>query len=290
MKSPRDIAIIGTGRVGKALGALADAAGWSVTAVADISAQVAHSAAEAIGNPASMPAAQVAGAAGVVLLTVPDDKIAGLCRQLADAKAFRTGSVVAHCSGALTSEILAPARQCGCLVASMHPMQTFPTAEAAVAKLPGSYFFIEGDDEAAEVLKCLAKDIGGKPTRIASESKTLYHAAAVMACNYLTALLDASLTMAEQAGISRADATAAFEPLIRATMDNVITAGPEQALTGPIARGDVETIRRHLEAIDEPHLKQFYRAAGVWTANLARRKGTIDDATAEAVRKIMNSE
>ncbi len=290
MKSQRDIAIIGAGRVGTALGRLAAAAKRTVRAVADIRPQAAQKAAGAIGKTAIMSDAEAAGAADIVLLTVPDDAIAALCSELAEAKAFRGGAVVAHCSGALTSDILAPARQCGCKVASMHPMQTFPTAEAAVEKLPGAYFFIEGDDKAAAAMENLARDIGGRPTRIARESKVLYHAAAVMACNYLTALLDAALTTAEKAGIPRAGAIEAFEPLIRATVDNVLAAGPEKALTGPIARGDIETVRRHLQAIDELELKRLYRAAGEWTAGLARRKGTIDDATAEALRKLMRSE
>ncbi len=292
MKNPVDIAIIGAGRVGTALGALAGKAGWHVKAVADIRPQSARNAARIIGKTAVMSDTEAAGAAGIVLLTVPDDAIAPLCKQLAEAKAFRSGSgaVVAHCSGALTSEALAPARQCGCAVASMHPMQTFPTVEAAVEKLPGAYFFIEGDDDAAAAMEKLARDIGGRPARIARESKALYHAAAVMACNYLVALLDAALATAEKAGIPRADALAAFEPLIRATVDNVLADGPEKALTGPIARGDIETIRRHLQAIDELEMKRLYRAAGQWTAGLARRKGTIDDAMAEAVRKILRNE
>jgi len=278
------ISIIGPGKVGTAVGILAARAGYRVAALAGRDESRATEAARAIdpGVRAS-DVRNAAGAGELVLLTTPDDAIEGLCRDLAEAKAFRRGAVVAHCCGALGSDVLAPARQsCGCAVGSMHPLQTFPTSEAAVARLPGAWCFVEGDAPAVEQLEALATAIGAKAVRIDPSAKVLYHAAAVTACNYITSLLDASGRLAQQAGIERETFLAAAEPIIRATVDNVAAMGPAAALTGPVARGDVETVRRHLRAIApcETCLRVAYRAMGILTVDLAQRSGAIDDATA----------
>ena len=225
----------------------------------------------------------------MVLLTVTDDAIAEVCTELIVSGALEHGPILAHCSGALGSEVLAAARdKCGCSIASMHPLQTFPTVAAALEKLPGAYFFCEGDDEALEVLEKLISDIGAKPVRIGAEGKPLYHAAAVMGCNYLVGLLDAALKLMELSGVEREVSLPALIPLIRATVENVATMGPQAALTGPIARGDVATVGRHVEALaGQPNLEALYRALGLWTVDLARRKDSIDPATQDALREVL---
>jgi predicted short-subunit dehydrogenase-like oxidoreductase (DUF2520 family) len=193
---------------------------------------------------------------------------------------------VAHCSGALSSECLAPARrELGCHLASFHPLQSFPTVEAALASVPGSYCFGEGDEAALVALEELGAAIGVHCVRIETEHKALYHAAAVMACNYLTGLMDASLALAASARIDRAVAWQALEPLIRATFENISELGAEAALTGPIARGDRRTVKNHLTALDRNarELSDLYRALGSWTVDVALRKGSIDERTARAL-------
>ncbi len=285
-----DIAIIGPGKVGTAIGVLAARAGLRVAAAAG--RKSADAAAAAIGPDVRACAPPEAAAAGkLVLLTVPDDAIEQLCTELAAAGAFTEGTIVAHCSGALSSEILAPARdRCACGVGSMHPMQTFPSVAAAVAKLPGAYCFCEGDEQAVTVLEQLARSIGAKPIRMDPAGKVLYHAAAVMACNYVTALLDAAVTVYGQAGIKSESAVAAIAPLVRATVENVAAMGPAEALTGPIARGDQAVVRGHLEALGrcDDELLALYKALGRRTVGLALRKGTIDDAKADALRKLLD--
>ncbi|MHC4983317.1 MAG: Rossmann-like and DUF2520 domain-containing protein [Planctomycetota bacterium] len=287
-----NISIIGPGKVGTAIGILAAKASIEVSAVAGRTAQSAAAAAKAIAagvRPCSP--GEAASAATLVLLTVPDDAIGRLCGELAAEKAFRPGAIVAHCSGALSSGVLSSARgACGCLIGSMHPLQTFPTVEAAVEKLPGAYFFIEGDAAAAETLEALASAIGAKAVRIEPEAKSLYHAAAVMACNYLTALLDAAGRLAEQAGIDPRTHLSALEPLVRATVENVFAMGPAAALTGPIERGDAETLRRHLDAMRDcdEDIKAAFRAMGRLTVDLARRKGSIRPLEAEKLTELLN--
>ena len=281
------IAIVGTGKVGTAIGVLAARAGYRVTAIADRDRRRAEQAAGRIGaaTPVLTPR-EAAGRAGLVLLTVPDDAIDTSCRELATARAFARGSLVAHCSGALSSECLDPARrEIGCHVASFHPLQSFPTVEAAIASLPGSYCFDEGDEAALAALEDLGAAIGAHCVRIDTQHKALYHAAAVMACNYLTGLLDAALTLATTARIERRTAWQALAPLIRATVENISKLGTEAALTGPIARGDGKTVTTHLAALDENarELSGLYRALGSWTVGLALRKGSIEEADARSL-------
>ena len=286
-----DIVIIGPGRVGTAIGVLAERAGWRVTAVGARNAARGAAAAAQIGSDVrACEPAEAAGLGDLVLLTVRDDAIEDLCRELARAEAFRGGASVAHCCGALSSEVLSPARQAaGCSVASIHPLQTFPSADRAIETFAGTFCFCEGDGEALDRVEALACAIGGVPIRLESSAKALYHAAASVACNYLAALLDASLSMTSRAGIDRETASKALGPLVRSTVDNVLSLGPAEALTGPIARGDVETVARHLRAIRvlPEDVQQFYRTAGRWTVELARRKGTIDENTVNRLRQTL---
>ena len=286
-----DISIIGPGKVGTALGALAVRAGLPVVAVAGGAPGKAEAAAEFIGGQASpCSPAIAAGVGGLVLLTVPDDRIQLVCQELAQEGAFAAGAVVAHCCGMLSSDILRPAADCcGCLIGSIHPLQTFPTVQAAVEKLPGTWCFCEGDEEAVEVLHCLAEAIGTHPVRIDPGGKVLYHAAAVMACNYLVALLDAAVSLARRAGVDERRWLEASGPMLRAAVDNVLGLGPAEALTGPIARGDVETIRRHAAALGaaDRGLRRLYAAAGLQTVELALRKGSLRRPQAAEIRKIL---
>jgi len=288
-----NISIIGCGKVGVAIAQLAARAGRDITALASRTATRATQLAGAIGAPAAACEINHAASAGdIVLLTVTDDAIEPLCIQLADAGAFRAGSIVAHCSGALGSDILSPAKdQCGCRIASMHPLTTFPTAEAAIEKFAGTYCFCEGDSSAVDELMELARSIGGKPMSMSSEGKVLYHAAAVMACNYLTALLDASLTLCGKVGIDRQTALAAMSPLAVATLENISQLGPANALTGPIARGDSQTIARHIEALGgcDEDLLNFYRIAGKWTLQLAKVQDNHNQAGDDDIAKLLNS-
>jgi len=285
-----NMAIIGPGKVGTAIGILADRAELPVVAVAGGSAGAAEAAAEAIGECASACSViDAAGAGELVLITVPDDRIAEVCEQLARRQAFTPGTIVAHCSGALSSEVLSSARdECCCLIGSMHPLQTFPTVDAAVRRLPGSWCFCEGDETAVTCLMRLAEAIGARAARITPAGKVAYHAAAIVACNYLVTLMDAAATLARQAGLDRQTWLSAAEPMIRAGMDNVMAIGPEKALTGPVARGDIKTIRMHLDALAaaDAGLRQLYAVCGLQTVELAMRAGKIPAEVAAEMREM----
>jgi predicted short-subunit dehydrogenase-like oxidoreductase (DUF2520 family) len=226
----------------------------------------------------------------MVLLCLPDDIIEKVCSELAQKNKFIKGAIVVHCSGALSSNILSTARECcRCSVASMHPLQTFPTVDAALKMMSGTYCFYEGDECAIPVIERFAKDIGLRPIQISSTSKTLYHAAAVMACNYFVALMDSAIVFAEKAGIDRTIAWSALEPLVATTLNNITRMGTADSLTGPIARGDVKTVCRHLQelALTPGHLASVYRTMGLYTVEIAVRKGTITVAKAAEIRSLL---
>lgn len=225
-------------------------------------------------------------APGLVLLTVPDDAIADVAARLAGSADLGGGHVVAHCSGALGSEILAPLRACGSSAGSMHPLQTFPDAEAGAACFVGTWCFIEGDPPAVAALEAFAKGLGARVERIATDAKPLYHAAAVLACNCWVPLIDAACRLAGRAGIAEGDFLPALRPLLEATVANVVDRGPGEALTGPVVRGDAETLAREVQAMAgaEPQAGNLYNAACLWTLDLAVRAGRLDPQAARAVR------
>lgn len=290
----KSISIIGPGKVGTALARLAARAGLKIVAMGGRNRTRTEQAAANVGaNVQALEPVQAARLGEVVLLTVNDDSIRMLCDELSRAGAFQAGAIVAHCSGTLTSNELTSARQARCYVASMHPLQTFPNAESACEKIANTYFFIEGDEPAAKVLEEFSSQIGGRSLRIEPNAKTLYHAAAVMACNYLTALIDAALATGELAGIDRNSLTKAIEGLVRSTVDNVFSAGTVKALTGPVVRGDVRTVEKHLLAIESEQgaveLGRIYRVLGSQALEIAQRRKSLTPKQVELMRKLLRA-
>jgi predicted short-subunit dehydrogenase-like oxidoreductase (DUF2520 family) len=268
-----DIAIVGPGKVGTALGVLYARSGHRVAAIGGRDPKRTQVAADTVGTGVkACDVIEAASLANWIILAVSDDSIENVCDTIAAKGGFQAEAVVVHCSGALSSTELAAARRLrGCHVGSMHPLQTFPTVEAAIERLPGTDCFYEGDKKACQFITHFARAIGMKQVPILSERKALYHAAAVMACNYLVSLMDAAIEAAGLSGIENKTAWSALEPLVNATLHNVGDLGTTGALTGPIARGDISTVRRHLLALDReaPSLGSLYRELGLRTASIA---------------------
>jgi predicted short-subunit dehydrogenase-like oxidoreductase (DUF2520 family) len=214
--------------------------------------------------------------ADLVLLTVPDDAVAATCEALAADGAFGPDRLVAHCSGALGLDVLEAARAAGARVLCLHPLQTFPDVDAAVATVPGATIAVTAADEAtAEAGEQIVRDLGAVPVRIDEEHKALYHAAAVFASNYLVAVSALAEDLFVRAGVD--DALERFLPLSRATLDNVAALGSETALTGPAVRGDAGTVARNLEALRAaaPDAGPAYVALARVALGLGERSGRL---------------
>jgi predicted short-subunit dehydrogenase-like oxidoreductase (DUF2520 family) len=159
-----------------------------------------------------------------------------------------------------------------------------PSAERGIETLPGATYAVAGDDRATAWARELVSLLGGNILVVDPQRWGLYHAAAVMACNYQVTLVDAALELMEIAGINRVEAQGALAPILRTTMENILLQGPEAALTGPIRRGDIGTITTHIEALKaaSPETRRLYMTAGLRTVPVARRAG-LASSTAEAI-------
>jgi len=282
---PGPIGFVGAGKVGTALASLLSARGADVVAVSGRTRRSSLDMALAAGlDPkAARSRADTLAAAPIVFLTVPDDAIGPLCREIAEEGGWRAGQGVVHCSGALPSDVLQPAREAGAAVASFHPLQAFASLQAALEHMPGSTFALEGDPELVAQLDALVEALGGTAIHLKAEEKTLYHAAAVIASNYTVTLAALASDLLVREGIAP-DANTALRyllPLLRGTVDNLDALGLPAALTGPLARGDAGTVQRHLEALEKiaPDLASLYRHLARLALPLAQEKGRLDEAT-----------
>jgi len=196
--------------------------------------------------------------ADVVWITVPDDAIARVARELAGSDGW-TGKLVFHSSGALTSDELAPLRAQGARVASVHPMMTF--VRGSVPEMRNVAFAIEGDAAAVRAAKSIVGDLGGKSFVIARHNKTLYHVFGSFASPMVIALMASMEQVALAAGIRRQDIRRIMLPLFRRTWENYLVHGADAAFTGPLARGDIATVRKHLRELRKlPRLREVYLA------------------------------
>jgi predicted short-subunit dehydrogenase-like oxidoreductase (DUF2520 family) len=285
------VAIIGAGVLGTALGLLLRKAGYAIATVCSRTKRSAQLAAEVIGEGEVIgdPGLAAQGA-DLVLLAVPDRMIPSVSIQVVSGGALRRGAVVAHLAGGLPAAVLTGVRAAGGHRGSMHPLQTFAEVDTAVRSLPDSFFFLEGDPEAVEVLRTVVVALDGRPIEIRGEAKALYHAGAAAASNFFVALMDYATGLLVRAGVPSQDALGALLPLVKGTLANLETVGLPGALTGPISRGDVGTVRRHLAALESApgDLLRLYRALGRKTVEVARRKGTIDAATTGALLEALS--
>jgi predicted short-subunit dehydrogenase-like oxidoreductase (DUF2520 family) len=269
----RTLNIIGAGHLGRVLGRLFAAGG--AFEVQDVLTRSNASALDAIGFiGAGRAAASLADLrrADAVLLAVSDDQIEPVCGALADAGAL-DGVLVFHCSGARSSAVLHSAAEKGAFTASVHPVRSFADPEGVARDFAGTLCGIEGDARALALLEPALAAIGARPVPIDAAAKTAYHAASVFASNYLVTVLDAALRAYQAAGIPQQVALELARPLATETLENVFRLGPRAALSGPIARGDLATVARQQDALDDwdGPTGDLYRALALATTALAKK-------------------
>lgn len=288
----KKIGIIGTGVVGTAIGVVLSTKGYEITGIYDINAESTIQLAERIFCTAYGSPQEVSRAADILFITSNDNAIREVVDTLADCNGFHSGQIVVHMSGAQSSEILDRAKDFGAKVLSVHPLQAFANFEMAVQNLPGSVFSIEGDTDAYDAAVCIVETLGGEYFFIDRRAKPLYHAGACVVSNYLVTLIDLGVKLLESTGIPKSLAAKALLPLINGTIKNVEQIGIPKALTGPIARGDLSTIVKHLDCLEDmaPELLELYSRLGIQTSQIALEKGTIDAATMEEFQQVFFKE
>lgn len=277
---------IGAGTVGTALALRLSQQGYQVIAVYDLSLTSAQRLAKAVtGCQVCDRAQDVANTAEFVFITTPDDIIP----QVAAEVGWHTGQTVVHCSGAASTDILEPAKERGARVGCFHPLQTFASVSQAIENLPGSTFALEAEEPLLGILKQMATALQGSWVELKAGDKALYHTAACIACNYFVTLVNLAADLWQNFGVSTAEATQALLPMLRGTLTSISSVGLPYCLTGPIARGDLTTIRKQLAALEKttPSLLTLYKELGIWTIPIALAKGTIDQSRAEELRALL---
>ncbi|MGZ3586822.1 MAG: Rossmann-like and DUF2520 domain-containing protein [Candidatus Limnocylindrales bacterium] len=285
-EGPPRLGIVGAGRVGLVLGRAFSAAGWPVVAVASRDPARRERFRAAVPGARAYPeAAAVLDDVEIAFLTVPDDAIPAVVGGLR----LYAGQGLVHTSGLLPAAVLAPAMGAGTLAASFHPLIAFADPDQALQELAGATIALEGDEPLVALLGELAAAIGAHPVRLPAGAKSAYHAAAVMAAGAEVALLDAIAAVGRGAGLDEDAALAIYLPLVRQTLDNAARLGIRGALTGPIVRGDLGTVRAHLDALERlaPDALPLYRAAAMREIELAIGAGWLDVARAAALRALL---
>lgn len=272
--------IIGSGKVGQTLGRLwANSQTFAIQNLLNRDPAHSRQAAAFIGAGCAVEHYDALQPADVTLITTRDDQIADCCAKLGDHGLFGPDSIVFHCSGALPSGILAPAAQRGAAIASAHPVASFAEPEEMIARFRGVYCATEGDPRAVRVIDEAFGAIGAVPVMIDGSAKTVYHAAAVFASNYVVTLLDIAARLYEKSGIDRSTAYAMMQPLVEGSTGNVFRLGAAAALTGPIARGDAATVMRQHAALEtlDAQIGALYAQLAGFTAVLARQPNPLQD-------------
>ncbi|MFO7557000.1 MAG: Rossmann-like and DUF2520 domain-containing protein [Desulfobacterales bacterium] len=282
-------AIVGCGRVGTALAVFLTRARYRPAGFASKSLSSAKRVADMVlsGRFSDVPW-DITRHADVVFVATPDSAITETCRSISKNTGFANNAVVLHCSGALASSVLSDAKTCGAWIGSMHPLQSFASADYEINPFKGIIVSLEGEDPAVEAAKKIATDLGGTVVNILTEAKTLYHASAVVASNYLVTLLELAVQLIGEAGIDRKDAFHLLKPLIEGTLSNIGKVGVQKALTGPIARGDVKTVKTHIEEIGfkKPEFLALYKTLAFYTVDIATEAGMISESSKQELKKI----
>ena len=275
MKKP-SVAIIGAGKVGSALGVLLQQKGYDICAVASRTKESAAKLAKILNCPA-LTSEEAACRAELIFITTPDRNIADTASAIASMGCLHTGQVVAHTSGAHPASKLKGVREAGALAISVHPLQSVADMEVAIKNLPGSYFALEGDEAAMPLAHQLVDDLGGKWFTVSAADKTIYHAAACVASNYLVSLMHFATGLYTKFGLSSTEAFQALYPLVQGTIANIAQTGPAEALTGPISRGDLLTVADHMQTLqkEDPQLNKLYTILGQYTVQVALEKNSI---------------
>ena len=268
------VGVVGAGRVGAVLSAALRAAGYEISAAAGESQASRDRIATLLpGVRVDKPTA-VSRSCDLLLLTVPDDMLSNVVTMLAASGALREGQYVAHTSGRHGLAVLAPAADAGAHVLALHPAMTFTGTALDLDRLPGCAFGVTAEPDSMDLAERLVTELRGRLVWVPEEKRTLYHAGLAHGANHLVTLVTQAMDLLRESGAT--DPAATLRPLLNAALDNALSMG-DAALTGPIVRGDVETVRAHVEEIlrTRPGTLPSYVTLARATANTAVLEGRL---------------
>ena len=281
-----DIGFIGAGRAGCSLGKYLSEMQQDISGYYDISQDMAKSASDFVGTKSYKQMEELVAASDVIFITTPDGIITEVWEQI--RKMPLQDKLVCHCSGALSSSSFSGIEGTGAKCLSIHPMLPFSNRFSSYQQLNHAFFTIEGDADAARQMKELFVSFGNQVCQIESGCKVRYHAAASMLSNQVVAVLDTGFHLLENCGFTREEARAASAALIRSNIENVLAQDCVGALTGPIDRNDVETVKKHLACLDKEE-RRMYEVLGEKLVQIAQQKNPDTD-YAEMKKEIENHE
>ncbi|MDQ4093654.1 MAG: DUF2520 domain-containing protein [Actinomycetota bacterium] len=281
------VGVVSAGRVGSVLGAALAGAGHVVIGTSAVSRGSLRRAADLLPGAPVLAPDDIVRRSDLVLLAVPDDVLPGLVSGLAATGTFRAGQIVVHTCGARGVDVLGPAVAAGVLPLALHPAMTFTGRAEDVARLGAACVGVTVAGETGwSVGEALVLEMGAEPVRVPSEARPLYHAALAHGANHLATLVRDAVDALKQAGVVPAERL--LGPLLEAALDNTLRHG-DRALTGPVARGDLDTVRLHLRVLAEsvPELLDPYRVQAVRTADRAEAAGLLEPGAAVQIRGLL---
>lgn len=286
--APLRVGVIGAGRVGAVLAHRLRAAGHEIVAVAGESdASRARAAALLPGVPMAKPSAVARAAADVLLLTVPDDMLANVADVLAASGALHQGQYVVHTSGRHGLAVLAPVAAVGARPVAVHPAMTFTGTDVDLPRLDDCIFGVTAAPAERALAERLVADLGGRPMWVPEELRIRYHAGLAHGANHLVTLVSEAMEILSAAGAD--DPAGTLRPLLTAALDNALASG-DAALTGPIVRGDVQTVRAHLDDLrsGSPQAFDSYVALARATVDRCVTDGRLLPIRAASLRRVID--
>ncbi|GAA5520951.1 DUF2520 domain-containing protein [Aliifodinibius salicampi] len=280
MEKP-DVTIIGLGALGTTLVRALVEKGVEVKSVYNRTSKTAYSVARKLNiDIAGGFPSGINELGEIVFITVSDGAISEITARLKKLSGNVEDHTFVHCSGSESAELLSPLRKEGGAVASFHPLQTF-TSSSTTDDFSDIFFSLQGDEKSFGLLRKIAKSLGAKAMEVTASQKSHLHVAGVMASNYLHALLQSSVSLAEISGLPAEDIKRALLPLVQTSLNNAKQSSFEAALSGPIKRGDITTVKKHLDILkDNPELLEVYKTLGNRTVDMVRDAGHLGQDTA----------
>lgn len=281
-----EVGVVGTGRVGAVLGAALAEAGHHVVAGYGVSLTSRTRAGALLPGVPLVSVDEVFARSGLVLLTVPDDVLPGLVDGLANTAAVRAGQLIAHTSGRYGISVLDPVTRAGALPLALHPAMTFTGTSVDLQRLAGATFGVTAPEPLWPVAEALVVEMGSDPVRIAEQHRPLYHAALAHGANHLVTLVNDAMDLLRVADVAEPDKV--LGPLLSAALDNSMRQ-QDDALTGPVARGDAGTVASHIRCIDQtlPEATGAYVALARRSAARALAAGRLKASDAEALLDVL---